>query len=152
VNAVSLYVERGKDTFQSVHVRAAERVAKLARQAGVDRLVHIFGIGSDARSTSPYVHSRGEGETAVLRAFPSATLIRPAVMFGPGDAFVTPLLVMIRQMPAFPMFGAGKTRLQPVYVEDVAGIMELTAHRHPAMMRRQAGAARARHERPATRW
>ncbi len=120
VNAVSLYVERGKDTFKSVHVWAAERVAKLARQAGVDRLVHISGIGSDARSTSPYINSRGEGETAVLRAFPSATLIRPAVTFGPCDAFVTPLLVMIRQMPAFPMFGSGKTRLQPAYVEDVA--------------------------------
>ena len=120
VNAVGLYVERGKDTFQSVHVRAAERVAKLARQAGVDRLVHISGIGSDARSTSPYVRSRGEGEAAVLDAFPSATVIRPAVMFGPGDAFVTPLLTMIRQMPVFPMFGAGATRLQPVHVEDVA--------------------------------
>ncbi len=120
VNAVSLYVERGKDTFQSVHVRAAERVAKLARQAGVDRLVHISGIGSDTRSTSPYVRSRGKGEAAVRDAFPSATLIRPAVMFGPGDAFVAPLLAMLRQMPAFPMFGTGKTRLQPVYVEDVA--------------------------------
>jgi uncharacterized protein YbjT (DUF2867 family) len=120
VNAVSLYVERGKDTFQSVHVRAAERVAKLARQAGVERLVHISGIGSDARSTSPYVRSRGEGEAAVLDAFSSATVIRPAVMFGPGDAFVTPLLAMIRQMPTFPMFGAGETRLQPVHVEDVA--------------------------------
>ena len=95
VNAVSLYVERGKDTFQSVHVRAAERVAKLARQAGVDALVHISGIGSDARSTSPYVRSRGEGEAAVLDAFSSATVIRPAVMFGLGDAFVTPLLTMM---------------------------------------------------------
>jgi uncharacterized protein YbjT (DUF2867 family) len=120
VNAVGLYVERGKDTFQSIHVRAAERVAKLARQAGVDRLVHISGIGSDARSTSPYVRSRGKGEATVLDAFPSATLIRPAVMFGPGDAFITPLLSMIRQMPVFPMFGAGTTRLQPAYVEDVA--------------------------------
>ena len=56
----------------------------------------------------------------MLDAFPSATLIRPAVMFGPGDAFITPLLSMIRQMPVFPMFGAGTTRLQPAYVEDFA--------------------------------
>ena len=56
----------------------------------------------------------------MLHAFPSATLIRPAVMFGLGDAFVTPLLAMLRHMPAFPMFGTGKTRLQPAYVEDVA--------------------------------
>jgi len=82
--------------------------------------VHISGIGSDARSTSPYIRSRGKGEAAVLDAFPSATLIRPAVMFGPGDAFITPLLSMIRQKPVFPMFGAGTTRLQPAYVEDVA--------------------------------
>ena len=91
VNAVSLYVERGRDTFQSVHVNAAERVARLARETGVERFLHISGIGAAPRSTSPYIRSRGEGEAAVLRAFPSATVLRPAVMFGPGDAFLTPL-------------------------------------------------------------
>ena len=119
VNAVSLYVERGSDTFQSVHVGAAERVASLARLAGVDRLVHVSGIGADARSTSPYIHSRGQGEEAVLKAFPSATLLRPAVMFGPGDAFLRPLLAMLRRVPVFPIFGNGQTKLQPAYVEDV---------------------------------
>ena len=119
VNAVSLYVERGRDTFQSVHVNAAERVARLARQTGVERFLHISGIGADSRSTSPYIRSRGEGEAAVLRAFPSATVLRPAVMFGPGDAFLTPLLLMLRRLPVFPMFGDGRTRVQPAYVEDV---------------------------------
>jgi len=57
---------------------------------------------------------------AVRHAFPSATLIRPAVMFGPGDAFVTPLLGMLRRAPVFPLFGRGETRLQPAYVEDIA--------------------------------
>lgn len=119
VNAVSLYVERGRDTFQSVHVKAAERVARLARGTGVERFLHISGIGADSRSTSPYIRSRGEGEAAVLRAFPSATVLRPAVMFGPGDAFLTPLLRMLRRLPVFPMFGDGRTRVQPAYVEDV---------------------------------
>jgi NADH dehydrogenase len=62
VNAVSLYVERGKDTFRSVHVEAAERVARVAAAAGVERLVHISGIGADPRSPSPYIRSRGEGK------------------------------------------------------------------------------------------
>jgi uncharacterized protein YbjT (DUF2867 family) len=83
VNAVSLYVERGKDTFQSVHVGAAERVARLAHKTGAERFLHISGIGADTRSASPYIRSRGEGEAAVLGAFPSARLLRPAVMFGP---------------------------------------------------------------------
>ncbi len=120
VNAVSLYVEHEQRTFQSVHVEAARRVAMLARRAGVETLVHISGIGADPRSASPYIRSRGRGEAAVLDAFPSAKLIRPAVMFGPGDAFLTPLLAMLRHMPVFPMFGSGETRLQPAYVEDVA--------------------------------
>jgi uncharacterized protein YbjT (DUF2867 family) len=120
VNAVSLYVARGKYTFRSVHVEAAKRIAMLARQAGAEALLHISGIGADTRSASPYIRSRGEGEAAVLDAFPSAKLVRPAVMFGPGDAFLTPLLAMLRRTPVFPMFGSGATRLQPVYVEDVA--------------------------------
>ena len=120
VNAVSLYVEHGRDTFRSVHVEAAERLAKLARQSGLERIAHLSGIGSDPHSTSSYIRSRGEGEEAVRRAFPGATMIRPAVMFGPGDAFVAPLLTMLRALPIFPMFGRGQTRLQPAYVEDVA--------------------------------
>src|SRR6516165_8269741 len=131
VNAVSLYVERGKDTFRSVHVEAAARVARSAAEAGVPRLVHVSGIGADAGSPSAYIRSRGEGEAAVLRAFAAAILIRPAVMFGPDDAFVAPLLSMLRWLPAFPLFGTGGTRLQPVYVEDigeaVARIMRLPA-------------------------
>jgi len=120
VNAVSLYVERGDHTFHSVHVEAAERVAGLARRGGVARFAHLSGIGAGAPSSSSYIASRGQGEAAVLRAFPSATIIRPAVLFGSGDAFLTPLLKMLRHMPVFPMFGRGDTRLQPAYVEDVA--------------------------------
>jgi NADH dehydrogenase len=120
VNAVSLYVERGEETFQSVHVGAAARVAGLAREAGAVRLLHISGIGADSRSASPYIRSRGEGEAAVLGAFPSATLVRPAVMFGPGDAFLAPLLHLLRRVPVFPIFGDGSMRIQPAYVEDVA--------------------------------
>jgi len=77
VNAVSLYVEHGNCTFQSVHVEAARRIALLARQAGVETFAHVSGIGADAGSASPYIRSRGHGEAAVLDAFPSATLIRP---------------------------------------------------------------------------
>lgn len=120
VNAVSLYVERGNETFNSVHVEAAKCVAAQARGAGVERLVHISGIGADAAAQSLYIRKRGEGELAVRAAFPNSVLIRPAVMFGPDDAFLTPVLNLLRRLPVYPMFGGGLTRLQPVYVEDVA--------------------------------
>src|SRR5215813_9464579 len=118
VNAVSLYVERGKSTFYAVHVEAAKRIAVLARRAGVENSC-ISPESARTRARSPLT-SAAEGEAAVCDAFPSTKLIRPAVMFGPGDAFLTPLLAMLRRMPVFPMFGRGGTRLQPVYVEDVA--------------------------------
>lgn len=120
VNAISLYVEHGKETFHSVHVEAAERVAVQARQHGVEWLIHVSGISADAASRSSYIRSRGEGELAVQTAFPDAILIRPAVMFGPGDAFLSTILNLLRRLPIHPMFGAGRTRLQPAYVEDVA--------------------------------
>jgi len=120
VNAVSLYVERGGVTFDAVHVEAAARVARLARANGVERLIHVSGIGADPASSSPYIASRGRGEIAVRDSFPGAILIRPAVMFGPDDAFLTTIARMLRILPVYPMFGRGETKLQPVYVEDVA--------------------------------
>ena len=120
VNAVSLYVEHGQETFHSVHVESAQRVAAQARRAGVERLIHISGIGANAASQSRYIRKRGEGELAVRAAFPDAIVIRPAVMFGPDDAFLTTILKLLRRLPIYPMFGRGLTRLQPAYVEDVA--------------------------------
>ena len=121
VNAVSLYAEGGPQTLHSVHVEAATQVARLAREAGVRRFIHVSGIGSDAGSASPYIRSRGRGEKAVREVFSGTTVIRPSVMFGRGDAFVSPIARMLRRVPVFPLFGRGQTQLQPAYVEDVAG-------------------------------
>jgi uncharacterized protein YbjT (DUF2867 family) len=120
VNAISLYVEHGSDTFHSVHVETAAKIARAARQAGIKRFVHVSGIGANAASPSPYIRSRGEGEAAVQTAFPSAVIVRPAVIFASDDAFLTTILRLLRSLPAFPVFGDGRTRLQPVYVDDVA--------------------------------
>jgi uncharacterized protein YbjT (DUF2867 family) len=120
VNAVSLYIEHGTETFHSLHVACAQQLATQACQAGVERLVHVSGIGADAASPSLYVRKRGEGELAVRAAFADAILIRPAVMFGPDDSFLTTIITLLERLPIYPMFGRGLTRLQPAYVEDVA--------------------------------
>jgi uncharacterized protein YbjT (DUF2867 family) len=120
VNAISLYVEHGSNTFHSVHVEAAGKIARAARQAGIRRFVHISGIGANAASPSPYIRSPGEGETAVQTAFPGAVIVRPAVMFASDDAFLTTILRLLRFLPTYPIFGDGQTRLQPVHADDVA--------------------------------
>lgn len=120
VNAVSLYVEQGAQTFERVHVKAAADLAAASRDGGVDRFVQISGIGSDPQSDSKYIGARGRGEEAVASAFPGAFIVRPAVMTGPDDVFLTTIVRLIRLLPVYPLFGDGGTRLQPVYVADVA--------------------------------
>ena len=120
VNAVSLYIEQGRETFHSVHVESAQRLAAQARKAEVKRFAHVSGIGADATSPSLYIRKRGEGELAVRAAFADSTLVRPAVMFGPDDAFLTTIVKLLSRLPSYPMFGRGLTKLQPAYVEDVA--------------------------------
>jgi NADH dehydrogenase len=131
VNAVSLYVERGTDTFHAVHVAAAQRLAEEARKAGAERLIQISGIGADATSSSPYIRARAQGEQAVRAAFPNAAVIRPAVMFGPDDAFLNALVQLLRRLPIYPMFGRGQTRLQPADVEDVGEAVAKLMQRTP---------------------
>ena len=129
VNAVSLYIEHRNETFHSVHVECAERVAVEAHRAGVEQLVHISGIGADAASASSYIRSRGNGELAVRAASTGAILLRPAVMFGHDDAFLTVILKLLQRLPVYPIFGTGSTRLQPAHVEDVAEAVALVLQR-----------------------
>jgi len=133
VNAVSAYVEKGGVTFESVHEQGAKTVAQEAAAAGVARLVLVSGIGADPESGSSYIRARGRGEVAVQQAFPGATIVRPGAMFGPGDALFGTLADVARLLPVLPLIGGGRTRLQPVYVEDVAeAIVRMLADRGTA--------------------
>ncbi|KZY35437.1 hypothetical protein A3731_17450 [Roseovarius sp. HI0049] len=92
----------------------------MTKDAGMTRYVHVSGIGADAASADPFIRSRGEGEAAVRAACPFATIVRPSVMVGTDDAIRTTILGLIRHQPVFPLFGTGKTCLQPVHRADVA--------------------------------
>jgi uncharacterized protein YbjT (DUF2867 family) len=120
VDAVSGYVETGSATFEAIHERGAQALAREAAAVGVTRFVLVSGIGADPGSAFPYIRSRGRGERAVQQAFPRATIVRPSAMFGPGDALFGTLADLAQLLPVLPLIGGGHTRLQPVYVEDVA--------------------------------
>jgi NADH dehydrogenase len=123
VNAVGLYVESRGATFEAVHVAGAQCVAQQSVISGA-KLVHISGIGADTGSASAYIRARAVGEQRVREAAPHAVILRPSVLFGRNDAFLGSLSVMVRMLPVIPLFGNGATRLQPVYVEDVAKAIE----------------------------
>ena len=137
INAVGILTVQGRNRFQSIHVEGARLVATEAAAAGVRGLVHISAIGADAASASAYARSKAEAEAAVRAAFPAAVILRPSVVFGPEDDFLNRFAAMSSVSPMLPvivtegfsllpkgagcpLFGTGGTRLQPVYVGDVA--------------------------------
>ena len=114
-------------TFDAIHGRGALHVARRAKRAGVERLVHISGLGADPGSDSPYVRARGIGERLVRQTFEGVTILRPSVILGPDDSFLNKLAGMARQAPVLPLFGTGGTRLQPALVGDVVAEQALTS-------------------------
>ena len=119
VNLVGILTESGEQTFQAVQGVGAGTVAKAARATGA-KLVHVSAIGAEAQSASRYARAKAAGEQAVLTAAPDATIMRPSVVFGPEDQFTNRFAALARMAPALPLIGGGLTRLQPVYVGDVA--------------------------------
>ena len=120
INTVGHYMEKSGATFDAIHGQGAHNVARQAGNAGVERLIHISGVGADPASDSPYVRARGIGEDLVKGAFEGVTILRPSVIFGPDDSFFNTLAGLARQMLVLPLFGTGRTKLQPVFVGNVA--------------------------------
>lgn len=120
VNLVGVLYETGRQGFQSVQAMGARNVAEAGRGAGVSRMVQMSALGADANSPSKYARSKAEGETAVRAIYPDAVVVRPSIIFGPGDGFFNRFAGMAQFSPALPLIGGGHTRFQPVYVTDVA--------------------------------
>jgi NADH dehydrogenase len=120
INATGTDVSSGAQSFDAVLVFGAEAVARAARAARARMLITISGIGADRQGTSAAARAKGEGEARAAREFPGAIALRPSVVFGPEDRFFNKLAGMARFSPVIPVFGGGETRIQPVFVGDVA--------------------------------
>ena len=124
VNCVGTFDRKGRNNFDAVQHEGAERIARIAAEEGVARLVHISAIGADVNSDSMYARTKAQGEERVLTHFPTAVILRPSVIFGPEDGFFNRFAAMTRLGPMLPIVGA-ETKFQPVYVDDVAHAVEM---------------------------
>jgi NADH dehydrogenase len=121
VNLVGILTEaRPRQTYRAVHVDAARRVALAARHAGARRLVHFSALGASRSSPADSDRTKAEGEEAVRAAFPAAVLVRPSLVYGPDDHFFNGFAALAKRTPVLPLIGGGRTRFQPIHVEDVA--------------------------------
>jgi uncharacterized protein YbjT (DUF2867 family) len=122
VNLVGILYERGAQSFDGTQAQGARNVAEAAAQAGVRTFVQVSAIGADLESRSAYARTKATAEKAVLQAVPTATILRPSIMFGPEDGFFTRFAELARMSPVVPLIG-GRTRFQPIYVGDVAAAL-----------------------------
>lgn len=120
INCVGILFQEGAQQFDAVQADGAAHVARAAAAVGARDVVHISAIGADAASDSLYARTKGEAEAAMRAANPQAVILRPSIVFGPEDSFFNRFAEMAGLSPFLPLIGGGKTRFQPVYVDDVA--------------------------------
>ncbi len=126
VNCVGTFEAKGRNNFDAVQEEGATRIARIAAEQGVARMVHISAIGADAEAESRYAQTKAAGERGVLEHMPGAMILRPSIIFGPEDNFFNRFGRMTRMGPILPIF-SGQTRFQPVYVDDVAAAAQMGA-------------------------
>ena len=137
VNLVGILFEKGKQSFEAAQRDGAINVAEACRDAGISRLVHVSAIGADAGSKADYAETKGEAEAGIRDALPSATILRPSIVFGPEDDFFNRFASMSAHpissiAPFLPAIGGGTTKVQPVYAGDVADAIAAAVTREDA--------------------
>jgi NADH dehydrogenase len=124
VNLVGILAERKAGDFDRIQVQGAGAIAIAAAAAGATRMVQVSAIGADAASPSVYARTKAQGEDAVRAAMPAATILRPSLVFGAEDGFFNRFAGMAQFLPFMPVI-SGDTKMQPVYVGDVADAVML---------------------------
>jgi uncharacterized protein YbjT (DUF2867 family) len=130
VNLVGIARDR-EQNFEAVHVEGAARVARLAAAAGAGRLLHFSALGVAEDAPAAADRTKARGEAAVRAAFPAATLVRPSLVYGPGDRFFGRFAAMARASPVLPVIGGGRTRFQPIHVGDAVRALAALLERPP---------------------
>ena len=120
VNLVGILAPSGRQTFAGLQAELPGRIGQMASQYGVESIVHLSAIGASLKSPSMYARTKAEGQRALLRKFPQATILQPSVIFGPGDGLFSRFGQMAMLAPALPLIGGGRNLMQPVFVGDVA--------------------------------
>ena len=131
VHLVAVIRENGKLTYDAVNHLGVAQVIEAAKDAGtVSQFIHVSAVGAVNDPGLPYLRSKWQGEQAVVNSGLTYTIIRPSLIFGPGDEFINSLAAVVRLFPVVPVIAGGRNRLQPIWVDDLAQCIALSLSRH----------------------
>ncbi len=120
LSCVGIIYESKFANFDSIHVLGTKNLVEMALQNKVQHFVHISALGTRPNAVSRYHQSKYKGEQIIINSGLTYTIFRPSILFGPEDDFVNRFAKMLKYNPVFPLIGEGKSKLQPVYIKDLA--------------------------------
>lgn len=131
IHLVAIIRQNGEETYDTVNHMGVEQVLEAAKSTGtVSQFVHISAVGAVNDPDLPYLRSKWQGEQVVINSGLTYTIIRPSLIFGQGDEFISSLAAVVRLFPTVPVIAGGRNRLQPIWVDDLAQCIALSLGRH----------------------
>ena len=118
IHLVGIIEEKGRATFQAIHVDGTRNLVAEAKRAGVRHFFYQSALGADRDSWSGYLRTKAEAEEIVKQSGIPFTIFRPSLIIGPWDGFTKKLMDMIKLSPVLPLPGEGNAKFQPVYIKD----------------------------------
>ncbi len=119
VHLVGIIQETGGASFAGIHVEGTRNLLEASKKAGVRHFVYQSALGTRPGAVSRYHRTKWEAEELVRKSGIAFTILRPALIYGPGDQFTMRLAEIIRISPVLPVIGTGKSRVQPISINDV---------------------------------
>ena len=118
-----LYEKKRGNTFKNIHSLFPSLLAKLSREYNLNSFIHLSALGINEATDSKYALSKLEGEKNILKNFPSATILRPSVVYSVDDNFTTTFMTLLNRLPLFPIYYNGRTKFTPIHCSDLTNII-----------------------------
>ena len=120
INLCGILFEKRKEKFNQIHSQFPYILSNLCNEIGIKNLVHVSALGVKENHSSKYMQSKLQGEKNIENIFKPSVILRPSVVFGPGDKFFNTFASLAQFFPFLPLIGGGKTKFSPIYCGDVA--------------------------------
>jgi len=123
INLVGILFEKKRSTFRNIHSHFPALLAKLVKKHNLKNFIHLSALGINEAKDSLYAQSKLDGENNILKTFPSATILRPSIVYSVDDNFTTNFMSLLNRLPLFPIYYDGKTKFVPIHVSDLTDVI-----------------------------
>ena len=118
-----LFEKKGGNSFKNIHSTFPLLISKLSKEYKLKSLIHLSALGIQNATNSIYAMSKLEGEKNILNNYPTATILRPSIVYSVDDNFTTLFMTLLNRMPVFPIYYSGKTKFTPIHCSDLTDII-----------------------------